>query len=214
MGTKLLLLDSLLQESLVTASRMAQKLRFAVVCSSNMNRSMEAHSFLQKKGYDIKSYGTGNMIKIPGESERKPNTYPFGTTYDHIFADLTGKDKELYTKNGMLHIMERNRRIKSGPEQFQQCKEEFDIILTVEEKVYDQTLEYFSEREAEKETPVHVINMNVVDNPEDATIGAFLLCELAQNLSISDDLDNDIDDIIQDFESKCEREVLHTILFY
>ena len=26
---------------------------------------------------------------------------------------------------------------------------------------------------------------------------AFLLCELAQNLSISDDLDNDIDDIIQ-----------------
>ena len=38
-------------------------------------------------------------------------------------------------------------------------------------QVYDQTLEYFSEREAEKETPVHVINMNVVDNPEDATIG-------------------------------------------
>ena len=50
--------------------------------------------------------------QIPGESERKPNTYPFGTTYDHIFADLTSKDKELYTKNGMLHIMERNRRIK------------------------------------------------------------------------------------------------------
>lgn len=43
---------------------MAQKLRFAVVCSSNMNRSMEAHNFLQKKGYDIKSYGTGNMIKV------------------------------------------------------------------------------------------------------------------------------------------------------
>ena len=43
---------------------MAQKLRFAVVCSSNMNRSMEAHSFLQKKGYDIKSYGTGQMIKV------------------------------------------------------------------------------------------------------------------------------------------------------
>ena len=50
------------------------RLRFAVVCSSNMNRSMEAHSFLNKKGYNIESYGTGNMIKIPGESERKPNT--------------------------------------------------------------------------------------------------------------------------------------------
>ena len=31
---------------------------------------------------------------------------------------------------------------------------------------------------------------------------------------VSEDLDNDIDDIIQDFESKCEREVLHTVLFY
>ena len=27
-------------------------------------RSMEAHSFLNKKGYDIKSFGTGNMIKV------------------------------------------------------------------------------------------------------------------------------------------------------
>ena len=49
---------------MVPNPRMAQKLRFAVVCSSNMNRSMEAHSFLQKKGYDIKSYGTGQMIKV------------------------------------------------------------------------------------------------------------------------------------------------------
>ena len=88
------------------------KLRFAVVCSSNMNRSMEAHNFLQKKGYNIQSYGTGNMIKIPGKSEREPNTYPFGTTYDFIYDDLKNKDLELYTKNGMLHIMERNRRIK------------------------------------------------------------------------------------------------------
>jgi RNA polymerase II subunit A C-terminal domain phosphatase SSU72 len=45
---------------------MSVKMRFAVVCSSNMNRSMEAHAFLQKKGYDIHSYGTGDKIKIPG----------------------------------------------------------------------------------------------------------------------------------------------------
>ena len=102
----------------------------------------------------------------------------------------------------------------------------------MEEKVYDQVLECFNSRDSVTETPVHVINMNVVDNPEDATIGAFLLCELAQLLTsrfstisilvelndqiacFSDDLDNDIDDIIQEFEGKCEREVLHTVLFY
>ena len=92
-------------------------------------------------------------------------------------------------------------------------------------------LECFNSRDSVSETPVHVINMNVVDNPEDATIGAFLLCELAKTLTsrlrfqifsskffkgffFSDDLDNDIDDIIQDFEGNCEREVLHTVLFY
>ena len=120
---------------------------------------------------------------------------------------------------------------QSGPEKFQDCPKEFEIILTVEEKVYDQVLECFNSRDSVSETPVHVINMSVVDNPEDATIGAFLLCELAQILTSrstvdhshqndsnvifsSDDLDNDIDDIIQDFEGKCEREVLHTVLFY
>merc|ERR1711982_252405 len=88
----------------------------------------------------------------------------------------------------MLHIMERNRRIKKGPEKFQECKKEYEIILTVEEKVYDQVLECFNSRDSVSETPVHVINMNVVDNPEDATIGAFLLCELVQLLTASDDL--------------------------
>ena len=47
----------------------------------------------------------------------------------------------------------------------------------------DQVLECFNSRDSVSETPVHVINMNVVDNPEDATIGAFLLCELAQLLT-------------------------------
>jgi RNA polymerase II subunit A C-terminal domain phosphatase SSU72 len=109
---------------------------FAVVCSSNMNRSMEAHSFLHKKGYNIKSYGTGSMIKIPGESAHKPNTYPFGTTYDSIYTDLTTKDKELYTKNGMLHIMERNRRIKvrwsGGPGDSRIFLEQIELLLRVE----------------------------------------------------------------------------------
>ena len=72
---------------------------------------------------------------------------------------------------------------QSGPEKFQDCPKEFEIILTVEEKVYDQVLECFNSRDSVSETPVHVINMNVVDNPEDATIGAFLLCELAQLLT-------------------------------
>ena len=57
------------------------KLKVAVVCSSNMNRSMEAHSVLAKKNFSVGSYGTGNQIKIPGKSKHEPNIYPFGKTF-------------------------------------------------------------------------------------------------------------------------------------
>lgn len=43
-----------------------------------------------------------------------------------------------YTQNGLLHMLDRNRRIKKCPEKFQHCTEEFDLIITAEERVYDQ----------------------------------------------------------------------------
>ena len=41
-----------------------QSLRIAVICSSNMNRSMEGHRLLQKKGFNISSYGTGTQVRF------------------------------------------------------------------------------------------------------------------------------------------------------
>ena len=46
-----------------------------------------------------------------------------------------------YTQNGILHMLDRNRRIKSKPERFQDTDEQFDIIFTVEERIYDSVLE-------------------------------------------------------------------------
>ena len=59
-------------------------MKIAVVCSSNMNRSMEAHAVLAKKGFDVKSYGTGKMIRIPGPSKNVPNSYEFGKEKDQV----------------------------------------------------------------------------------------------------------------------------------
>ena len=53
-----------------------------------------------------------------------------------------------------------------------------------------------------------------IDNPEDATLGAFLLLDLATKLESCEDLDDEIDEIVHDFETKCNRSVLHTVVVY
>lgn len=189
-------------------------LKLAVVCSSNMNRSMEAHAFLAKKGFTVDSYGTGDKVKLPGPSADRPNVYDFGTSYEFILADLSKKDKTLYTQNGILHMLDRNRRIKRGPQRLQDSKETYDIILTAEERVYDQALEYFDNKGSVNNQPVHVVNMDIQDNHEEATIGAFLFHELVEIFADADDLDDDMDDIIASFENKCKRPILHTVAFY
>ncbi|KAH9499368.1 RNA polymerase II subunit A C-terminal domain phosphatase [Bulinus truncatus] len=193
---------------------MENELKIAVVCSSNQNRSMEAHSFLSKKGFCVKSFGTGNMVKLPGPAPDKPNIYDFSITYDAMYRDLMQKDYELYTQNGILHMLDRNRRIKPNPERFQLSKDKFDLIITCEERVYDQVLEDFETRERNDEQAVHIINIDIQDNHEEATIGAFMICELVTMLFASEDLDNEIDEILQEFEHKVNRPVLHTVQFY
>ena len=71
-------------------------LKFAVICSSNMNRSMEAHAYLAKKNYSVQSFGTGDKVKLPGTSADRPNCYEFGVSYEHIYNDLSSKDKHLF----------------------------------------------------------------------------------------------------------------------
>jgi RNA polymerase II subunit A C-terminal domain phosphatase SSU72 len=162
---------------------------------------MEAHNFMSKRGLLVRSFGSGQQVKLPGTSLERPNVYTFDTTYEFMYKDLYNKDANLYTQNGVLHMLDRNRRIKEKPERFQDCRERFDIIFTVEERIFDQVMEgsliqlttilkihsFFpiidlENRDKRTNDIVHVINIDVVDNPEDATLGAFMLCELGQKV--------------------------------
>ena len=62
----------------------------------------------------------------------------------------------------MLHILDRNIRIKPKPEKFQDAEEKHDIIFTCEEKVYDQVVERFESGDSSHSHLAHVINIDIV----------------------------------------------------
>ena len=63
---------------------------------------MAYHSLHSKKGFCVKSYGTGSAVKLPGSSSDQPNVYPFDTTYEQMYQDLYQKDPHLYPM--MIHV--------------------------------------------------------------------------------------------------------------
>ena len=197
-----------------TAVMLSLPMRIAVVCSSNQNRSMEAHSVLSKRGFSIRSFGTGTNVKLPGPSRDRPNVYNFRTTYEEMYKDLLRKDKEYYKQNGILPMLERNKNIKPRPERFQECTDKFDLILTCEERVYDQVVQDLNSREQETCQPVHVVNVEILDTQKEATLGALLICDLCQSIQCMEDMEHGIDKLLQEFEGKCGRSFLHTICFY
>ncbi|KAF2608260.1 hypothetical protein F2Q68_00045567 [Brassica cretica] len=122
---------------------LAMRFRYAMVCSSNQNRSMEAHFLLKRQGLDVASYGTGSHVKLPGPSAREPNVYDFGTPYKQMFDELRRKDPELYKRNGILQMLKRNLNVKLAPQRWQDNAADgvFDVVMTFEEKVFDSVLE-------------------------------------------------------------------------
>lgn len=79
-------------------------------------------------------------------------------------------------------MLDRNRRIKKKPEKFQHCTDRFELIITAEERVYDQVVDYMESRESVHNQPVHVVNIDIQDNHEEATMGAFLICDMVSEV--------------------------------
>ncbi|XP_059785478.1 RNA polymerase II subunit A C-terminal domain phosphatase SSU72 like protein 3-like [Balaenoptera ricei] len=188
-------------------------LRVAVVCMSNMNRSMEALSILMKKGFSVKSFGAGSCVRLLGRASNLPVVYDFSTTYEQMCKDLLHKDGERYRSNGVLHILGRNERINPHPERFQECRDPFDVIFTCQESIYDRVVADLCAREQNCQ-PVHVINMDIHDTLEDATLGSLIICELCQGLQQADDMESSLAELLLAAEGKTGRSFLHTVCFY
>lgn len=193
---------------------------YAVICASNQNRSMEAHHALAKRGYQVKSYGTNSMIKLPGPSADRPNSYPFGslTTYASIQSDLKNKDAMLYQNNGLLLLLDRNKQIKPAPERFQDRPvfpddPPFDVIITCEERCFDIVGEDLLERGMKRGRAVWVVNFDIKDTPEDAAIGARAIVQAVQAIEEAGS-EEGIAKVLDELQSKTTNiPVLYTVHF-
>ncbi|KAL6181397.1 hypothetical protein ACLB2K_048052 [Fragaria x ananassa] len=193
------------------------KFRYAMVCSSNQNRSMEAHALLKRQGFDVSSYGTGSHVKLPGPSLREPNVYEFGTPYKQMLDELRRKDPELYKRNGILPMLKRNVAVKLAPQRWQDNAADgsFDVTLYVLLCLTPvlQCTDLHNRDQVLKKC-VLIINLEVKDNHEEAAAGARLALDLCQEIDATESWEDSIDDILNGFEKQHRRKLLYSISYY
>lgn len=195
------------ESSAATTPSDSYKLKFCTVCASNQNRSMEAHLRLSTAAspFPVVSFGTGSLVRLPGPSITQPNVYSFNTTsYSQMYEELFSKDERLYRSNGLLNMLERNRDLKWGPERFQDWVPgvprvehiskgdkgalgaeggTVDIIITCEERCWDAVVDDLMNKGSVLNRPVHVFNVDIKDNHEEALVGGKAILELANRLN-------------------------------
>jgi RNA polymerase II subunit A C-terminal domain phosphatase SSU72 len=166
---------------------------------------MEAHLQLANHLFPVISFGTGSLVRLPGPTVTQPNVYSFNvTSYDSMYTELATKDPRLYRANGLLPMLDRNRNVKWGPERWQDWKVGVprvtdqqkhnrgslgtesgvvDIVFTCEEKCWDAVVEDLLSRGSPLNRPVHVFNVDIKDNHEEALVGGRAILELAGRLN-------------------------------
>jgi RNA polymerase II subunit A C-terminal domain phosphatase SSU72 len=119
-------------------------------------------------------------------------------------------------RNGLLPMLKRNIAIKTAPQRWQENADDgpFDVVFTFEERVFDVVLEDLDSREQRLLKSVLIINMDVKDNHEEASLGAKLALELCQRLEAVNDWEDSIDDIITAFEKQYKRKNVYSISYY
>lgn len=213
-------------------------LKVCTVCAANNNRSMESHKQLKDAGYNVRSFGTGSAVRLPGPLIDKPNVYEFGTPYSDIYIDLMSQDShKMYESNGLIRMISRNKNIKKAPEKWHNnaYAGKFDLVITCEERCFDLVLDdlmvrLLSKDQADSDVKqvVHIINVDIKDDYENAVIGGKGILKLVnmihefrrtnkekrQNHDFDDESDTVLEDQMMKILAEWQKEHTHLPTIY
>ncbi|KAJ0407908.1 hypothetical protein P43SY_009195 [Pythium insidiosum] len=190
---------------------------FAMICANNVNRSTEAHDHLHAAGLRVCSYGAGNKVRFPGPSRYEPRIFDFFTPYEVMYKQLKGEDEELFRRNGVLSMLERDIKTKKCPQRWQDLSvreiQGIDVVLCFDDHVFEIVLEDLQLRHGSGDwKPLHLLCLDTKDTPEHARIGGGLALELCQSIDELNDLGSGILRAIEAFESKHKIRLLYSLM--
>lgn len=165
-------------------------LRFAVVCRHNMNRSVSVHRMMKMVGLNVRSYGTEDVISLPGRTKCSSVKVSFQMTYEDVKSHLVNIDHDFYREIKVLEMLENNINTKDRPERFQESDLDFDVIMTLDSASEQEVLRELNERLGNNEDFQHrnsrviqLVHMSVEDelsNIKDASHHAAVLAQMLQ----------------------------------